>query len=137
MKPARLQSGFSLLEVLVAFAIMAISLVVLYRTSGGSVRAVADAELYERAVRTSRSVLALQAGVPESGVLLDGVQGGLRWQLRSAKYPLSAMPEGAVPLHRVEVEVFFGASEQPKSVVVVSLMPQLRAAPGDQLGGLR
>ena len=37
-RPSRGQTGFSLLEILVAFSIMAISLGLLYRVSGGSVR---------------------------------------------------------------------------------------------------
>ncbi|MBK9219231.1 MAG: type II secretion system protein [Uliginosibacterium sp.] len=39
------QRGLSLLEVLVALAIMAISLTVLYRISGGSLKAVMGADL--------------------------------------------------------------------------------------------
>ena len=130
---SRTQQGFSLLEVLVAFAIMALSLAVLYRTSGGSVRAVADAERYERAVRTARSVLALQDGVPESGLFIDGVDGSMRWQLRTAAYPLPAAAAAAgpaVPLHRVDVEVTFGDPERPQSVTLSSLLPQLRPPPG-------
>lgn len=124
------QRGFSLLEVLVAFAIMALSLAVLYRTSGGSVRAVADAERYERAVRTARSVLAMYDGVPESGLFLDGVDGGLRWQVKSAAYPLPASPGPAVPLHRVDVEVVFGNEERPQSLMLSTLLPQLKPPPG-------
>lgn len=135
MRAGHRQGGFSLLEVLVAFAIMAMSLAVLYRTSGGSVRAVADAERYERAVRTARSVLALQDGVPESGLRLEGADGGLRWQLRSALHPVPATPGSAVPLHRVEVEVYFGSPEKPQSVILASLLPQLRPAPGVPPGG--
>ncbi len=135
MRAGRRQGGFSLLEVLVAFAIMAMSLAVLYRTSGGSVRAVADAERYERAVRTARSVLALQDGVPESGLRLEGADGGLYWQLRSALYPVPATSGPAVPLHRVEVEVYFGSPERPQSVILASLLPQLRPASGVPPGG--
>lgn len=130
LRSPRAQRGFSLLEVLVAFAIMALSLAVLYRTSGGSVRAVADAENYERAVRTARSVLALQNGVPESGLFMEGVDGGMRWQIRTAAYPLPPLPGPVVPLHRVDVEVRFGDPEHPRSVVLSSLLPQLRPPPG-------
>ncbi|KAB2966411.1 type II secretion system protein [Zoogloea sp.] len=126
---ARRQAGFSLLEVLVAFAIMAMSLVVLYRTSGGSVKAVADAELYDRAVRTARSVLAMQDGVPPAGLALDGEDAGMRWQLRTSPYPVPAANGPVVPLHRVEVVVFFG-SDGARSISLAGLLPQFKAPPG-------
>ncbi|WP_206198680.1 type IV pilus modification PilV family protein [Zoogloea dura] len=126
---ARRQRGFSLLEVLVAFAIMAMSLVVLYRTSGGSVKAVADAGLYDRAVRTARSVLAMQDGVPPAGLALDGEDAGMRWQLRTSPYPVPAGSGAVVPLHRVEVVVYFG-SDGARSISLAGLLPQLKAPPG-------
>jgi hypothetical protein len=52
--------------------------------------------------------------VPESGLFIDGVDGSMRWQLRTAAYPLPAASAGpAVPLHRVDVEVTFGDPERP------------------------
>lgn len=121
------ERGFSLLEVLVAFAIMAISLSVLYRTSGGSVRAVADAEHVDRAVRTARAVLAMYEGVPEGGLSQDGVDGGFRWVLRSSPYPLDG--EGA-SLHRVEVIVTATSDERPRTFVMATLLPQLKPQTG-------
>lgn len=130
VRPSRIQRGFSLLEVLVAFAIMAMSLVVLYRTSGGSVKAVADAELYDRAVRTAQSALALYAGVPEGGIAAEGEDAGMRWRMQSTPYPVQVRGGGpVVPLHRVEVRVFFGA-DGGRSISLAGLLPQLKPPPG-------
>ncbi len=121
------EGGFSLLEVLVAFAIMAISLSVLYRASGGSVRAVADAEYVDRAVRTARAVLAMHEGVPEGGLSQDGVNGSFRWALRSSPYPLE---EGGVPLHRVEVTVTAVSGDRPRTFTMATVLPQLKPQTG-------
>ena len=57
------QKGLSLLELLVAFVIMAIALGVLYKASGASARAVGDAERYQRAVFLVHSLLEARDGV--------------------------------------------------------------------------
>ena len=56
--PGRRQQGFSLIEVLVAFMILAMSLTVVFRIFSGGLRNVALSEDYARAVLVAESQLA-------------------------------------------------------------------------------
>jgi general secretion pathway protein I len=87
----RTERGFTLLEVLIAFAIAALALGLLFRTASGSLVAVETAGRYEEAVARARSHLdaigseaALAAGTSEGD---DG--DGYRWHL--AVTPLAAV----------------------------------------------
>lgn len=70
---ARGDRGFTLLETLVAFAIAAGALAVLFQAIGGSLRAVDHAALVEGAVVRARSHLAA-AGTDLSGLSAQGTQ---------------------------------------------------------------
>ena len=78
---ARRQGGFTILELLVAFAIMAISLGMLYRVSGGSARAVGDMEHYQRAIVLAESILAMRDAIPEEGWVEAGRVAGFDWRV--------------------------------------------------------
>ncbi|NNJ93237.1 MAG: prepilin-type N-terminal cleavage/methylation domain-containing protein [Halobacteria archaeon] len=78
----RRQQGFSLIEILVAFMILAMSLTVIYRIFSGGLRNVALSEDYARAVLVAESQLAA-IGISEP--LVRGVSSGIwgerfRWQ---------------------------------------------------------
>ncbi len=132
MRDANRSRGFSLLEVVVALAIMSIVLGVLYRAVGGGVRTVGELSDYSRAVIIGESLLQTRDAVPAEGWNESGQWEGFRWSVASAPYEQQA--GSAVALHRVQVDVLWGNGTREKSFSLVSLRPQqaVREGPTSQ-----
>jgi general secretion pathway protein I len=131
MRAPRRSAGFTLLEVVVALAIMAIALGVLYRAVGGGVRTVGDLSAYSRAAAVGESVLQSRDSVPAEGWNESGQWAGFRWSVASAPYEPGSGSGGA-PLHRVQVDVAWSDGLRDRSFSLVSLRPQyvVRAGAG-------
>ena len=118
----RRSAGFTLLEVVVALAIMAIALGVLYRAVGGGVRTVGDLSAYSRAVAVGESVLQMRDSVPAEGWNESGQWEGFRWSVASAPYEPGI--DAVVPLHRVRVDVAWSDGLRERNFLLVSLRPE-------------
>lgn len=82
------QNGFSLLEMLIAFTILTLSLVVVLRIFSSGVNTAMTAEEYTVAVQIAESLLA-QAGVVnniQEGIEEGEEQGKYHWSIRSERY---------------------------------------------------
>ena len=128
---ATAQHGFSLLELLVAFSIMALSLGLLYRVAGGSARNVTDVVQSQQAGWLAESILASRNSVLESGWNEDGESAGFVWQVRSIPFDSGINILQAIPLHRVRIAVSWTAGSRPGQLELVTLLPQRKPVPGE------
>ena len=83
--------GFSLLEILVAFAIMAIALGMLYRVMGNNARQTGQLTSQERAMTLAQSLLAAYQIVPPEGIRATGETAGYSWAAESTPYATPAI----------------------------------------------
>ncbi len=114
--------GFSLLELVVALAIMAMSLGLLYRVSGGAVRTAADTSHYAQAIALAESLLQSHDAIPEGGWRESGSWSSLRWSVTTAPYDSAA--GAAIYLYRVQVDISWAEGQRERSFSLVSLRPQ-------------
>lgn len=124
----RHSAGFTLLELLVALAVMGMSLGLLYRASGGAVRNVGAIEQLQQAMLVAQSLRALRDDVPEQGWNATGRSVGHDWQVRSAPYDAGSADAGQVPLHEVQIVVRWDDAGQARAFELWTLLPQQRAA---------
>lgn len=122
---ARRPGGFSLLEMLVAIAIAAMTLIALYHASGGSVRAAAEADHQTRAIIAAESLLALHQSVGSAGVRADGrFENGMHWQISST--PLEDTSDVNVQrMQRIVITVTWTQYSAHRQLQLVSLVPEL------------
>ncbi len=122
------QGGFSLLEMLVAMAILALALGALYQAATGATRNVRTAERYAYGVELARSLVASYGQVPVAGVSAAGeTAGGYEWQVSSAARTLPRGADSRVQLHDLVVAVsWFDGSKRRRIQLdtVVEAYPQ-------------
>ena len=125
----RRQAGYTLIEIVVAFAILALGLTLLLGTLSGATRQVRDAGQAGRAALHAQSLLAEHADAVQPGTL-DGEleQGRYRWRLDVAEWqdprPTSGRvvvnPNGARML-RLQLQVAWGEGGPRQRVELSSL----------------
>ena len=120
----RSSDGFTLLEVLVAFSILALSLGVLMQLFSGSMRNTLAGASYSRAVDLAESTLALVGSeIPLQPGSHSGDEKGIRWELNIETYipeELQAPPAG-IEAFRVSARVEWGDSGQERSLSLDTL----------------
>ena len=120
--------GFSLLEMVVAMAVLSLCLGVLYQATGGATRNVRTDERYAYAVELARSLLAGNSSVPPEGLSVRGeTPGGFRWRAAASPVPRGGATQPPGSLHNIEVAVSWRDGSRDRSVVLHSVVPGVPA----------
>ena len=128
-----LQRGFSLLEMVVAMAILGLALGALYQASSAATRNVRIDERYAYAVELARSLVADSAIVPAEGARRRGeTDGGFRWEMRAEPLPRardSRLAPGMLQTLAVEVSWVDGGRRRRVRLDSVVEGQRLRGSP--------
>ena len=132
MSPAmRRAGGFSLLEILVAFAIAALALGLLYQVTGNNARQAGGLGQQERAMLLAESLLAAHDTVPPQGIAESAQGAGFEWQVASRPYPTPADGQPrATRLHELLVSVRWLDGSRARQFDLTSLRPERLPPPG-------
>ncbi len=130
MSRPRRCAGFTLLELMVALAIMGLSLGLLYRTGGGALRDAGAAGHLQGAILVAESLAELHDSVPAGGWNEAGRSAAYAWQIASGPYEDGAPDDGRVALQEVRIAVRWEEGGRSRSFAHTTLLPVHRAAPG-------
>lgn len=122
------QRGLTLLELLVAFSIMAMSLGLIYRVLGSGASNAGNLDRTQRAVVLAQSLLALRDTVPEGGWQQTGESADYRWQIQSAPYSTGISGPNTPQLHEVGISIAWSEGERQRALEMTTLRP-LRKPP--------
>ncbi|CAG0965732.1 Type II secretion system protein I [Burkholderiales bacterium] len=130
MRRVAAQKGFSLLEVLVAFVILALVATALFRLFGGALGNAGIAEDASRAVLVAQSRLDAARASPRPGSDSGVEEGGrIAWSTRVEAWTSPDAPQAGNPaqlsatqLYRVSVEVRYpGAGDRERTLALSTL----------------
>lgn len=120
----RSQTGFSLIEVVVALAIVALMLGAIYQVSNGAVRSTVRTDNYLRALAMAQSRLAEASAMPvlKVGTVL-GSTDGVAWS-RSIKPFAAPPPTPQTRLYQVSVTATRSGSKVMLETLVIAEVPR-------------
>jgi general secretion pathway protein I len=120
----RRQKGFSLIEVVVALAIVALMLGTIYQVSSGAVRSTVRTDNYLRALATAQSRLAEASAMPvlKVGTVL-GSSDGVTWS-RSIKPFAAPPPSPDTRLYQVSVIATRSGSKVALETLLIAGIPR-------------
>lgn len=125
------QRGFSLLELLVAFSIMALSLGLIYKAMGASARNVGDLTLHQQASMLAESLLNSRDSVTEQGWNEAGEYAPFSWHVSSQPYASAINAPDTVPLHQIQIVISWADGMHQRQLDIPTLLPQRKPIPGD------
>ena len=124
MTLTRRQSGFSLLEMMVAISILALALGSLYQAASGATRNVRTSERYAYGVELARSLLADNGVVSENGTQKAGkTSGGNDWRVQTQPINLARSGMAGTKLYEIEVGVAWFDGRKRREIVLNSVVP--------------
>lgn len=123
------QKGFSLLELMVAFTIMAMSLGLIYKAMGGNARAAAELGTRQQALMLADSLLQTRESVTRQGWSETGTHGPYTWQVRTELF--NAASAEIPSMHQLTVVVNWTDGAATRQIVAQTLLPERKPYPGE------